>query len=96
MSLNVTTHLVLFIAAICGSFTFGGSGNSAEDTTVPVTIHRRIGALPCELVQEGSIVIGKDFASVKIEGLAGEVYSPELGPRDFIAYHSEIPRSLQN
>lgn len=51
----------------------------------PVVIHRKIGSEPCELVQRGALVVGKEFAWIEIEGEESQVYSPELGPGDYLS-----------
>lgn len=56
----------------------------------PVLIHRKVGSKPCELVQHGSFMLGKDFAWVEIEGEKGQLYSPELGKGDYLTGPPEI------
>ena len=56
----------------------------------PVLIHRKIGSKACELVQSGRLVVGKEFAWIEIEGEKSQVYSPELGPRDYLSASPEI------
>jgi protein TonB len=56
----------------------------------PVLIHRKIGSKACELVQRGTLVVGKGFAWIEIEGEKSQVYSPELGPGDYLAASPEI------
>jgi TonB family protein len=70
-----------------------GSPGSAK---VPVIIHRRIGSTPCELVQHGSLVTQKQrqFVWIEIEGLNGEIYSPELGPDDYLTPTLSVPGAI--
>jgi protein TonB len=56
----------------------------------PVVIHRKIGSKACELVQRGALVVGKEFAWIEIEGEKSEIYSPELGPGDYLSASPEI------
>jgi TonB family protein len=77
-------------ALICGLFTTELYANPTEDAAVPISVHRRIGSTTCELVQQGSLKIGKQFAWIEIEGEKGEIYSPEMGPDDYL---SSLPMS---
>ena len=63
---------------------------------VPVIIHRRIGSTPCELVQRGSLAAQKQqqFAWIEIEGVNGEIYSPELGPYDYLTPTLSVPGAI--
>ena len=70
----------IFCIILCGSFLDVAAGRTA----IPIVIHRRIVTLPCELVQRGSLIAEKQFAWLEIEGVNGAVYSPELGPEDYL------------
>src|SRR5260370_31653963 len=80
----------LFCLLLAGTFLNGSTGR----TGVPIIIHRRIGSMPCELVQRGSLMTEKQFAWIEIEGVNGEVYSPELGPDDYLTPALSIAGSV--
>lgn len=76
---------VLFFALSIGVLTGNISDGSQENTTVTVLVHRKTASKSCELVQNGSLVIAKQFAWVEIEGEKSETYSPEMGPGDYLS-----------
>lgn len=76
---------VLFFALSIGDLTGNISDGSQGNTTVPVLVHRKSASKSCELVQNGSLVIAKQFAWVEIEGEKSETYSPEMGPGDYLS-----------
>jgi TonB family protein len=80
----------LFSLLLAGTFL----DSLAAREGVPILIHRRIGSMPCELVQRGSLMAEKQFAWIEIEGVNGEVYSPELGPDDYLTPASSIAGSV--
>jgi TonB family protein len=79
---------------ICVLLTGGFLEGSTENTGVPIVIYRRIGSMSCELLQRGSLMTGKQFAWIEIEGVNGEVYSPELGTDDYLASLPSISGSV--
>jgi TonB family protein len=66
--------------------TSGFPKTSTGNVGLPIVLHRRIGSMPCELVQRGSLAARRQFAWIEIEGVDGDVYSPELGPDDYLAF----------
>jgi len=58
----------------------------------PIVVHRKVGSEACELVQHGAFIPGKGFAWVEIEGENVPVYSPELGPGDYLSASPEVSR----
>jgi protein TonB len=72
-------------AALVGFLVADAFGGSTANTGQPVFVHRKIGLEPCELVQSGSLVTTKEFAWVEIEGEKSELYSPEMGPGDYLS-----------
>lgn len=84
----------ILVAAIFCLFSGGFLDASTGNTGVPIVIHRRIGAMRCELVQRGSLLSGKRFAWIEIDGTDGEIYSPELEPHDYLTAPSSIAGSL--
>jgi TonB family protein len=66
--------------------------SKADTPGSPVVVHRKIGSEACELVQHGSFILDKEFAWVEIEGERAPVYSPELGPDDYLSVSSEVSR----
>jgi TonB family protein len=73
---------IMFFVLVTSGFSETSSGNMG----VPIVLHRRIGSMPCELVQRASLAARKQFAWIEIEGVDGDVYSPELGPDDYLAF----------
>jgi len=89
-----TTHS-LSNSALLFALTIGFSattffGGSKANTEVSVSVHSKVGARPCELVQRGLLVIAKQYAWVQIEGQKSETYSPELGPSDYLSASAPI------
>ena len=78
------------VAVSVGFVTVTVCGDSTANTADPVFLHRRIGSKPCELLQRGSLVTTKEFAMVEIEGENSEIYSPEMGPGDYLSPASSI------
>ena len=68
------------------------SRSMADTQGSPVAVHRKIGSKACELVQRSAFVVGKGFAWVEIEGEKSQVYSPELGPDDYLSASPEISK----
>jgi hypothetical protein len=66
--------------------------SKADTPGSPVVVHRKVGSEACELVQHGSFILDKEFAWVEIEGEKAPVYSPELGPDDYLSVSSEVSR----
>jgi hypothetical protein len=66
--------------------------SKADTPGSPVVVHRKVGSEACELVQHGSLIFDKEFAWVEIEGEKAPVYSPELGPDDYLSVSSEVSR----
>jgi TonB family protein len=68
---------------------------SPENSRVPVIVHRRIGSTACELVQRGSLMAQRqEFAWLEIDGTNGEIYSPELGPYDYLTPTLSLPGAI--
>jgi TonB family protein len=61
------------------------SDGTKPNAVVPVLVHSRVSLKPCELVQRGSLVIATEYAWVEIEGEKSEIYSPEMGPGDYLS-----------
>ena len=61
------------------------SYGTKPNAVVPVLVHSRVSLKPCELVQRGSLVIAAEYAWVEIEGEKSEIYSPEMGPGDYLS-----------
>jgi len=78
------------LALLAGLVLGNAPGGSAANTGQPVFVHRKIGSKPCELVQRGSLVTTKEFAWVEIEGEKPELYSPEMGPSDYLSASTPI------
>ncbi|HLZ49332.1 MAG TPA: energy transducer TonB [Candidatus Acidoferrum sp.] len=66
--------------------------SKADTPGSPVVVHRKVGSEACELMQRGSFILDKEFAWVVIEGEKEPVYSPELGPHDYLSVSSEVSR----
>lgn len=64
--------------------------STADTQGSPVVIQRKIGSKACELVQHGSLVFGRDFVWIEIEGEKEQLYSPELGHSDYLTASPEI------
>jgi TonB family protein len=61
---------------------------------VPVVVHSRIGTQPCELLQAGLLLVGKNYAWIRIDGRNSETYSPEMGPYDYLTFLDDNARRL--
>ena len=81
------------LVGVClGILSFSLELSKAATADSPVIVHRRIGLTQCELEQRGSLTVGTDFASLEVEGDKHEIYSPEMGPADWLSVSSPISK----
>jgi hypothetical protein len=68
-----------------------GFSQTTGSSNLTITLHRRV-KQSCELLQKGTLLFEGQYASVLVEGVAGQIYSPELGRDDFIGYPPGTPQ----
>jgi hypothetical protein len=73
---------VLAVGCISAQVSAGADGRETAKAT-PVLVHQSIDG-GCELVQRGQYLQYRDYSAVAIDGVAGEIYSLEFAPSDFI------------
>lgn len=62
-------------------------------SSLGITLHQRLDD-SCELLQAGMLVFEERYASLQVEGVAEQIYSPELGKHDFIGYPTGTDQRL--
>ena len=68
------------------------SASQAEEISI-VIVHRTLDQ-HCELLERGTLFSRERYAWLRIDGVAEDIYSPELGNDDFVAPPAGAPKEL--
>jgi protein TonB len=68
------------------------SAGQAEESSI-VIVHRKLDQ-HCELLERGTLFSEGRYAWLRIDGVAEDIYSPELGNDDFVAPPAGVPKKL--
>lgn len=70
-----------------------GLSQTAGSVESAVMLHRKLES-HCELVQKGTLLSEAGYAFLVLEGVGDQIYSPELGEDDFLAFPAGVPQQL--
>lgn len=83
----------VLVTAFVTSTVQNGLSQSPGSTESNVTLCRPV-AQSCELLQKGTLLSEGGYVSLRVEGVAEEIYSPELGKEDIVGYAASTPQEL--
>ena len=87
----ITFVLVTSLASSAGAQNGGSRPTESSDSAI--TLRQRVGQF-CDLLQKGTLLPEEGYVAVSVEGVAGEIYSPELGKDDIVGYSTNTPEQL--
>jgi len=85
--------LVLLTPVVISAGTQNGLSQATGTSDSAITLRLRV-ARSCELLQKGTLVSEGGYATVRVDGVVEEIYSPELSKDDIIGYPIGTPQDL--